>query len=218
MDQRPFDGMVMIIRYDGKPPKPLTAKDGKKIEFFLDKKGFPIYIADKDLARQMCSARPDRYRLYCSPALDVRIPDAKGALQWKKIYPWAYDVRRVENGTDKENGEVLYRDVIEWLEDKDERRMASASIEFITGEKPKSANPHLFDEHSLMVKKENARLIEENTKLTETIKKQGDQISELMAKVNALATQVSSMGTGKLPTQPSEQKPLSGGYTGKGSK
>lgn len=192
MDQRPFEDKVMVIRFDKLPPKPLEwAK--RKVDYFIDKNGFPIFIMDKDHARMVCTAKPLRYRLYCSPALDVRVTNPRGAMVWTKVLPWAYDVRRVQKGTDPENGEHLYENQIIWVEDKEEKRIEKPCIETITGEKPKSANPEIFDEHSYTVKKENARLIEENAKLTETIKEQGAQISSLAAKMDAMAAQVQGL-------------------------
>lgn len=187
MDLKPNEGMVMVARYDGRPPRVLTWKE-KQVVFYVDAKGIPIYITEKEHAKALCLQKPDRYRLYRSVALTAQVTTAKGAIQWGKITPWKYETKRVFSHFDKENDEQIFKEELVWVEDTEEKGAVNATVEFITGEK--QTLPNEFFNTMMLVKKENAELKEVNKSLQEKLETfmttQEKTISEFTAKLEAL--------------------------------
>lgn len=133
MDLTPNDGKVMVALFDGTKAKPLTWKD-RRVTFYIDECGFPIYITEKDHARQVCSRMPNRFKLYRSPELDTQVVQPNGAKTWETINSWFYVKNTVEDGLE-DNGETKYRQEITWVIDKTQVQTKLPSVEFITGKK-----------------------------------------------------------------------------------
>lgn len=178
MDNNPNEGLVMVIQYDGSPAIPLT-DNGVMVSFYVDDKGFPVYITSKKHARYICAARPDRYRLYRSVTLDVHVKMPNGAMKYTKVTPWYYRAETVEVGDIGE--ESSYETRITWFEDPSEKNIVSATPEFITGKKPPQSQA---SSDLQAVKVENTGLknqVAELTKLVDALTENVKKLTEASA-------------------------------------
>lgn len=113
--------IAFIIQYNQKVrARPIPfGKTGEEVVYYpeLNEDGFAILKGPKAMARLLCAAHPDRYRLWRTPALDAQRFNPNGALEWIKIYPWDYKkIMRIE--IDPENGEQNKVYSYEWFEDR----------------------------------------------------------------------------------------------------
>lgn len=125
---------VMLIRYDEKPPRQLTDKDGKLAPCFTDTEGFNVYILDSQTASTLATGNPDRYKYYRSPAIDIKKTNTNGSVVWEKLYSEYYKKESYE-AKDPENGETIYKYRYVWVTDTEDKYVQEPSEEFITGKK-----------------------------------------------------------------------------------
>ena len=109
-------GTVKVVQFDGAKPRVFTWKDEQCFPV-NDDNGFPVYDLEKNHAKVLVTAHPQRYRLLGGPALNAQISSADGSNSWSKLNPWSYAKRTVSDGIDRENGEEKFKEIFEWRED-----------------------------------------------------------------------------------------------------
>jgi hypothetical protein len=181
---------VMLIRYDGKPARQHTDKDGKLVPCFQDSCGFGVYIMDLDMAISLAMINKNRYRYYRSPTADMQYTDpATGARRWGKLHSWVYEKVVISVGKD-DNGEEKYETRIKWREDKEDKFVVTASEKFITGREEKKD----VSKEMNLVTGENAELKAANESLRKTVAEQGAELKEVKSNISELKA---SSGKGK---------------------
>ena len=107
---------VIIIRYDGGVPRDNITVGGEVCGVIKNKDGLPCYLvpSGKSVA-ELCEVSGSKYRLFRSPAQQVKIQIGNGRFSWVKVEPWAYEIRTVDTGKlDKDNGEKIFESRIFW--------------------------------------------------------------------------------------------------------
>lgn len=175
-----MENKVMVIRYDGKPPRQVEWQ-GKPVAWIMDTMGFPVIITCQEHAALMATGNPDRYRLYRSKTFPTQVLQPNGSMKWENLSSWYYEKKTFEIEPD-DNGERKYKDRIVWNEDKEGRYISNATEEFITGKK-KSVDE---TDNTMVLKKQ----LEAAEGLNQSLTK---QVGDLTVSVEALMNKVESM-------------------------
>jgi len=183
---------VMIIRYDGKPPRQLQW-EGKFVPWYCDPNGFQVAIVEPAHGQLMATGNPDRYRYYRSKSVDIQVPKPNGAIKWEKLYSWKYDKVAMSVGTDDDgeiltddNGEILTKIRFEWTLDTNDEFVIEATEEFITGKKT-------YNDRS----KEIALMTGENTALVASNKRLDKMITDQNAVIEVMKRKIDQLEQGK---------------------
>lgn len=179
-----MDDKVMVIRYDGKPPRQVEY-DGKPVKWILDNEKFPVLITCSKHASKMISGNPNRYRLYRSSSIDIKVNKPDGRSVWETFNSWYYKRTTYQEGLD-ENKEAIVKWRTLWFEDKKGECIVTPTEEFITGIK----KPVDDRTDELRLKRENEQLVG----LNESLQK---QVGALVEKIEAISLKVEAKNTKK---------------------
>jgi hypothetical protein len=194
----------MFIRFDGRPPRVLSDQKNNAVHYTCDKNGFPVYIADKEYVRQVCTQKSDRYRLYKSEPLDVQAIDIKtGAIKRATINPWFYTVSFVDDGIDPENQERKTKKVISWVEDTKGSTAMPATIETIL-EKTRDYS----EDESYLLRQANKGFAKENSALKDLVAELSAKLEAVIKKVEELSVKPAPVVQEDAPKAPESTGPL----------
>jgi hypothetical protein len=104
---------VLVIRCDGGSPREFITSGDRPAHVMFNSDGVPGYLLDEDAAGELCAGNPDRYKLYKSAPVAVRV---RG--KWVTLNPWVSRKVQKDTGKTSDNGEVIFEEALEWREDR----------------------------------------------------------------------------------------------------